>query len=160
MREDVFTALNHIYKPLCDTAVNIKDRLGKLGFCVKNGFYNNHYVKRNDDYCVEYYPIPIISIENIGDIGIDISSIWLEIVLPREKAVLLDYSGMEQTYKFEVYGAENYLCDFCNAESDPRLVVERINSSDEAQICICFECRQESNVDELISIVGMFAQYV
>ncbi len=158
MNEDIFNKLNEIYKPLCEKTTEIKNKLNELGFCVKSGFYNNHYVKCDNGFLTEHFPIPVISVENIGDIGIDINSIWIEIILSRDEAILLDYAHMAHIYNFEVYGVNEYLHDFYNAQSDPRLVVEKINNSEEKQICVAFYYAHESNTDELISIVRLFAK--
>lgn len=48
------------------------------------GYYKQHSVKINDEWITKEYPIPVISVEHIGDIGIDIDHIFLEIVLTRE----------------------------------------------------------------------------
>lgn len=72
MNAELFDELNEIYWPIVDKSVEIKDRLINAGFIVKYGFYHDHYVRAGDDFAVEHFPIPVISVE-----GMEISGLIL-----------------------------------------------------------------------------------
>ena len=44
-------------------------------------YYNGHYIKINDKYEYQKYPVPVISIEGKGDIGFNIDGVWIEFLL-------------------------------------------------------------------------------
>jgi len=150
---DTFNNLNNIYKPLCDKSREISDELKKLGYQIRSGFYNNHYVRDGDGFVVEHFPIPVLSISNVGDIGVDVNSVWVEFVVSKDKAVSLDYPALTQAYKVEVYGADDYLHDFYNTESDLQFVVERIQKSNESKICITVTFDSDCRPKELVDLV-------
>ena len=95
--------------------------------------------------------------ENQGDIGIDVDSIWLEIKLTKEMALNLDYTQLASTYLFEVYGAENYLSDIYNEQIDISDIVNNIHKSEESTLCICFYFNKEVDVSELLKVISIFA---
>ena len=47
-------------------------------------YYNGHYIKINDKYEYQKYPVPVISIEGKGDIGFNIDGVWIEFFIDRE----------------------------------------------------------------------------
>lgn len=155
---DNFDMLNSIYKPLCDKSTDICRDLTAAGYHAKAQFHNNHSVKRNNDFATELFPIPVISVEKHGDIGIDVDSIWFEAVLPKEKAVLLDYAEITHGYKIEIYGCEDFLCDLYNELIDVSEIVGNISNSTETNICILFYLPKDASDDELIEIIRLIAE--
>lgn len=154
MDKVVFNMSNAVYEPLIERAKTIRKYLESAGFIVtKIEFYNNHFIKDNNEFVVEHYPIPIFSIIDTCDVGIDISSTWLEVKLPREKAILLDYQRLIQSFKFEVYGAENYCSDFYNSQLDPYETADRIKRSQESEICVAFDFDIDVNTDEIVKAI-------
>jgi hypothetical protein len=158
VNDNLLIELNKIYKPLCDKFNELKSQLTNLGFEITSGFYNNHYVKRNNEYVVEYFPIPIICITNIGDIGLDTDSIWVEIKQPKEMAISLDYPQLAYIYKMEVYGSENFLVDIYNKLDDPYETSEKIKQSDESIICIAFTFKTDIDLNEIIKLIQIFVK--
>jgi len=136
--EQTFQILNTIYKPIYEYLQSILKVLKEATYDYKWGFYNNHYVKKNSQWHVEYYPIPIVTIKNICDIGIDINRIFVECKISRETVVEFNWNNLLD-YKFEVYGVKDYLHDFYNASLDLDSILVRILESDEDEIAIEIE---------------------
>jgi hypothetical protein len=137
-------------------ALDVKDKLIAAGYITELGFYNNHYIKDGNDYAIEHFPIPIITIDGIGDIGIDIGNYWVEIHLDKNKAILLDYPKLTQIYNLEVYGSKDFCFDFYNKQFDPYEVAEKINKSDEALINVIFYFCLGCDTNELIDLIKQF----
>ena len=156
MLPKLFDELNSIYMPVCEKAAQIKAKLTDAGFSLTLGFYNNHYVRRGDGFEVEHFPIPVISVADVGDIGVDIDSIWVETKLAKERAMLLDYPAMARVYKMEVYGADDFLNDFYNDRTDPRETAQKISSSDETAICVLLYFGLEVRADEIAELIRLF----
>lgn len=154
---DNFDILNSIYKPLCDKSAEIYQALKDAEYQVTCQFHNNHSVKRNNDFATEYFPIPVISIENLGDIGVDINSVWFEVVLPKEKAIKLDYANIANRYRVEIYGSDNFLCDLYNEQIDVSKIVSNISNSSEINICILFYLNMDVTCGEIIEISQLIA---
>ncbi len=157
MDMEVFDYLNNIYLPLWEKYNELCKSLKEAEIKIAGGFFNNHSVKHNNTFITEYFPIPVILMENRGDIGIDIDSIWLEIKLTKEMALNLDYTQLASTYLFEVYGAENYLSDIYNEQTDISDIVNNIHKSEESTLCICFYFNKEVDVSELLNVINIFA---
>ena len=156
MKENLLDTLNSIYEPMCKKCTEIREKLESAGLSVSNGFYNNHYVKVKNDFVVEHFPIPVIFIKNIGDIGIDIDSIWFEVKISKDKALLLDYEELINSYNINIYGADDFLNDFYHEKCDSALIKEKIRNSEETFICITFYFEDDVDIDELLKVIKRF----
>lgn len=154
---DYFDILNSIYEPLCDKSAEISQELKKAGYQVTVQFHNNHSVKRNNAFATEYFPIPVISVEKFGDIGVDIDSIWFEAILPKEKAIKLDYANITNRYRIEIYGSDNFLCDLYNEQIDVSKIANNISNSSEMNVCILFYLNMDVTCSELLKISQLIA---
>jgi hypothetical protein len=108
-------------------------------------------------FVTEYYPIPVKSIINIGDIGIDIDNIWFEICLSKETAVSFNYSKILGLYKFEIYGAEDYLFDLYNEYVNPLDIIRNIEFSKETKFCLLIYFNKDCDFDKIIEVIHMFS---
>lgn len=150
--EDI-EVLNSIYRPICQKCKDIQDNLKDNGYESKKGFYNNHSVKdKSGNWIIEYFPIPVITVEQLCDICIDMKSIAIETKMKREKAIEFDFTRLLK-YKFEVYGIEEYLNDFYNDTLTIEDIGKRIEMSREKEIGIGFEIKNGC-IDHLIQIIN------
>lgn len=145
---DKLKTLNDIYLEINQKKKELIHFFKDNEFQYRCGYYNQHSVKVNDEWITEEYPIPVISIEQVGDLGIDINHIFLEIVVSREQALVLDFEKFE-LYRFEVYGIENFLNDFYNNTLLLQGIQERIRKSDEESIGISFFFTMDEPVGQI-----------
>lgn len=130
--------LNDIYKPMYEYLKCLLKALKELEYDYKWGFYNNHSIKEDNQWLLEYYPIPVVTIKDICDIGIDMNHIFVECKMKKEEAIGFHWNIISD-YKFEVYGVEDYLNDFYNPSLKFDDISERISQSNEKEIGIAFE---------------------
>lgn len=145
---DKLKTLNEIYIEINQKKKELIHFFKEKGFQCRCGYYNQHSVKVDDEWITEEYPIPVISIEDIGDLGIDINHIFLEIVVTREQALTFDF-GKFESYRFEVYGVENFLNDFYNNTLPLQEIHERIRKSNENSIGISFFFSMDEPVGQI-----------
>lgn len=151
--ENTIQVLNDIYKPIYEYVQSLLKALKESDYDYEWRFYNNHSIKKDNQWYLEYFPIPVVTIKNICDIGIDINRIFVECKMKKEKAIGFDWKLITD-YKFEVYGVEDYLNDFYNSSLKLDDISERINQSNENEIGIAFECsylEEKSNLLELVN---------
>ena len=87
----------------------MKLTLEKYGFSYSNaGWFNLHSIKYGDDFITEYFPIPVLSVKGVGDIGLSLGHIFIE---SKEKALNLQLNEFND-YKIEIYGVSDYLKDY------------------------------------------------
>lgn len=156
MNIEFFNFLNETYKNLCASRSRIVYMLKSAGYEPKHGFYNNHSVRIDGEFVTEYYPIPVISVSGIGDIGIDIDGITLEAVLTRQQALELDYEKLLDRYDIEVYGAEDFLSDFYNKSMSRVNIIKNIEASNETKICVLFKLGMAATAEELLEVISIF----
>lgn len=132
---NTFDLLNSTYEKMNQKRNEIVKHLKSQGYQYKCGYYSHHAVKVNNEWITEEYPIPVITVEGIGDIGIDLKHIFFEMIITRSKALIFDFSKLE-AYKFEIYGVDNYLEDFYNESMSLQLVHKKIEESKEESIGI------------------------
>ncbi len=103
------------------------------------GYYNGHYSKdSNGEYTMDYFPIPVISLEKLCDIEIGLENISLTTKLTRDLALNFDYNKLD-AYYFEVYGVENYLEDFYTEGNSIQELISNISNSSEKEIGVSFQ---------------------
>lgn len=162
MERCIQSELNDIYEPLCAKSDEVCDCFKKAGYKISVGFYNNHSVRKGEGFFLEHYPIPVIKIMGIGDVGIDIDSVWMEVIITKDEAFLLDYSELARSHSIEIYGVENYLHDFYtfyNEKADAGKIIDKIRNSEETQICINFTFGADCNPNELVCLAKKSKNY-
>jgi len=133
-----FQLLNIIYEPVYKYIQSfLKVLTLQEGYECKWGFYNNHSIKKDGVWETEYYPIPVISINDLCDIGFDIDRTFVECKMKREKALEFQWELLLD-YRFEVYGMEEYLKDFYNESLSMESISLKIKESMEQDIGITF----------------------
>lgn len=145
--------LNSIYKPLNDCKTKIINCLNLNGYGYKWGYYSGHYVKNNNEWLLEQFPIPVISVEEICDIGIDVIHIFIEGKLKRECALKFDFTLLKE-YRFDVYGVEDYLNDFYNTGLSIEGIKEKILRSNEDEIGVSVFISHEEPIENILSVLG------
>ena len=145
--------LNNIYEPLNECKTKIINYLNLNRYSYKWGYYSGHYVKSNNKWLLEHFPIPVITVEDICDIRVDLAHIFIEGKLKRECALKFDFSLLKE-YRFEVYGVQDYLNDFYNAGLSIEGIKDRILSSNEAEIGVSLFISHEGAIENILSILG------
>lgn len=151
MDQALFEQLNRVYAPLSRRARELKSALEKAGIPAAWEWYAFHSVKVEGEYVTEEFPIPVVTAAGLCDVGFDLDHIFLELQLPRERALALDYGKLPP--EAEVYGAEAYLEDFYHPGMDRGEIVRRIEESGEATVCITGNFPKETDTEELLKAV-------
>lgn len=99
-------------------------------------YYNGHYIKINDKYEYQKYPVPVISIEGKGDIGFNIDGVWIEFFIDRETFYKANIEELINKYDVEIYGGNNCLIDFYSDGKSVEDLFSDIENSDEEIIGI------------------------
>ena len=101
--------VNDSYRTLSERAIMLRNTLEKLGYNVEWGYYDRHTVTVNGDNFLEYYPIPVLTVNGICDIAVDFLQVSIDGKLfAAEFEEKLDFAKLK-SHGFECYGAENYL---------------------------------------------------
>lgn len=145
--------LNGIYKPLREYATQIIKYLKINDYRYKWGYYSGHYIRNNQEWILEEFPIPVITIEAVCEIGIDLSHIFMEGKLTREQAIKFDFSVLKD-YKFEVYGIKDYLNDFYNENTELEGINDRIFSSSEDEIGVSLFVSHQEPIETIFSAIN------
>lgn len=147
--------LNEIYKKLDFVMQKIVAQLKNVfdGFEYSCGYYNGHYNKGADgEYVMDYFPIPVITINDLCDIEIDLDKISVSTKLGRETALSYVYEKLSG-YDFESYGVDEYLDDFYVAGNTYSELVENIGKSNEKEIGFSFLFSEDVDAEEICEAV-------
>lgn len=125
--------LNKEYEPLRTHTRAMLKALAQSGFACEWGYFAQHSVRNGDEWFFEHYPIPVITIKDVCEIGFDLNQTFLECKLKRETALAFDFTRF-QDFIFEVYGITDYLNDFYHAGLDVHAIRAKIESSEETEI--------------------------
>lgn len=129
--------LNTFYTRLESKVIEIANDIC-VGFPLSWGWYNGHFHKdENEKWIREAFPIPVITIDGLCDIEININKITVSTKLSREKALEYHYERFKNA-AFESYGIENYLLDFYTSDMVLDDLKDNILKSDENEIGFSF----------------------
>ena len=141
--------LNEIYIKLDKKARALAKTFG-CGF----GWYNGHYHRgESGDYAPDYFPIPVVTVDGVCDIEIDLDGISVTTKLTKNAALSYDFKKLE-AYSFEVYGEENYLDDFYIPGGTVEAMIEKISESTEKNVFFSFYFPSRTAPDTLFGFVG------
>lgn len=119
------------------------------------GYYSGHYFKNpNGEYTMDYFPIPVISLEKLCDIEIGLDNISLSTKLPRDLALKFDYNKLCD-YHFEIYGVEEYLEDFYTKGNPIQELISNISNSSEKEIGISFQFAWDVTSEQIERLVRL-----
>jgi len=101
------------------------------GYKTSYGFFSGNYIKLKGKYEYQKYPIPVITIENKGDIGFNIDGVWFEYFLKKDDFIRSNLEGLIIKHKLEIYGGTHCLIDFYFEGKSAADVFESVRNSEE-----------------------------
>ena len=150
--------LNSIYEPLYKKTKKLTKYLANHGFSSSWQFCNLHSVRMEETFATEYFPIPVITVERLCDIGLDIERYFIEGKLKRMDALRFDFAQLEDL-DFEIYGINDYEVDFYHEGMDLTGIKSRIMASHESEIGICVYLPLDCPMDQLTNTVTKFQSW-
>ncbi|WIV11072.1 hypothetical protein [Proteiniborus sp. MB09-C3] len=151
--------LNNIYEPLHSQFKDLKLILDKYNFSYSNaGWFNMHSIKHNDGFIDEYFPIPVLSIEGFGDIGLNLDYIFIETTISKEKAEYLQLDRFND-YNIEIYGVKDYLIDYYQPNLAIEIYKEKIHESPEEEFHFAINLPQGVSMNEIINVIIKIKDY-
>ena len=120
MDKALFQQLNQIYAPLRGRANRLARALAEGGL--------------KAEYQGEEFPIPVMDVGDLCEIGFNLDDCWVEFQLSRKAALAFDWAQLPEGA--EVYGVEQYLVDFYAAGMDRAGIAGRIAESAEQAVNI------------------------
>lgn len=96
-----------------------------------------NYLKIDSKYSYQRYGIPIIVVENVGDIGFNLDGIFFEFFLDRYELANIDFNEISNRH-IEIYGAEDCSVDYYKNGDKLRDVKRKIEGSAENSFGIAF----------------------
>lgn len=126
--------LNQLYRRLDERCTALTSALRAASFPATYAYHNGHY-RKNDagSYEMDYFPIPVISVDRLCDLEINLEMISISAKLKREHALLFDYEKLAR-FQFEVYGVEDYLADYYRDGMPFEALRSNLGASGEAEI--------------------------
>jgi len=155
----IIKQLNSIYEPLHRQFKELKLTLEKYNFSYSSaGWFNMHSVKHNDDFINEYFPVPVLSIEGVGDIGLNLDYIFIETTISKEKAECLHLDNFND-YNIEIYGVRDYLIDYYQPNFEIGIYKEKIHESPEKEFHFTINLPQGISMNEIIDVISKLKNY-
>lgn len=151
MDKVLFQQLNQVYAPLRGRAVHLTQALSRNGIDAKWGWYANHSVEVDGEYQTEEFPIPVVDVGNLCEIGFNLDGCWLEFQLSRAEALAFDWGQFPRDA--EVYGVENYLMDFYHIGMDRSGIAVRIAESTEQAVNAALAFPADAELEALLAAV-------
>lgn len=105
---EIHETLNTLFTVANETA----DRLDGQKIDSQLSYVAGNYLKVNDGYALQAYPIPVIIIKGKGDIGFNLDGVFFEFFVKKQTALRLNIDAFANDYAIEVYGAEDCETDY------------------------------------------------
>lgn len=147
--------LNNVYYRLETKQAELFQGLFHRTFELKRGYYNGNYHRDNGgNYVMEYYPIPIIEVQGLCDVEINLENITVSTKLTKQKAMEYNYDRLKE-YSFEVYGVEEYLQDYYKTGMTTEELQAAIKKSEEKEIGFSFRFGFDVTGNEMYEFAKM-----
>lgn len=150
---ETFNFLNDIYKNLYERTCEVCKALKSHSYDISWAYFAFHSTRIEAELMLEYFPVPVITVKNICDIGLRPDNFFIELKFKREEALLFDFSSIK--FDFEVYGIENYLNDFYNNSMAVGEIHSNIKKSKEKEIGVQLKIDKTASTGEIIEIVKL-----
>lgn len=153
MDKVLFEQLNAAYASLGRRASELKMALEERGISAVWNWYAYHSSLIEGEYRTEEFPIPVVDVaggsHNGGcDVGFHMDEIFVEFQMSCEQAFSFDFGQISSP--FEVYGVENYLCDFYRPGMDVDEIPAKIVTSGERMIAVSLTLSGTAETAELL----------
>jgi len=148
--------LNSTYSPLIKRAKRCQSILQNKGINSKFVWANNHYEEYKGKYICEAYPIPIIEIDDIGDIGFNIDTCFYEGYFSKEQLLSFNFDILKEIGYFALYGEKDYLNDIYNTNMNYDDIYQLLQNSSENHIAISFAFKPnelDKTIEFLIKLI-------
>lgn len=152
-----FTTLNNIYQGLHKEKQEIIELIELHEYSYTTGYFPFHAFKKNNEFMLEQYPIPVITVNNRFDIGVDLYQIFIEFKLPMSVAMSFDFHLLDM-YQFEVYGIDDYYDDYYFEDIDQ--IHQNLASSDEEEIGISILINKEDIKESVLNVFHLLDSLV
>lgn len=150
--------LNALYTPLDKKKNEILSALKEHLFNASFGFFNGHYHKNASGiYEADLYPIPVISVDGICDIEIDVQLISVSTKMQKENVLCYDFTKLCH-HTFEAYGGKQYLEDFYTVSTDFEEFKENICKTAEKEIGFSFSFSKDISAEKLCKFLVFLTQ--
>ena len=146
--------INNSYRNLNERTVQFTEMLTKLGHKVEWGYYNSHSVTVDGEPCLEYYPIPVITVNDTCNVGMDFLRVFIEGKLYKDEAANFDTDKLRD-YKFAVCVTKNYLSEIYSDGMDADEFAESVEESGEEEIIIKIELDGEPLIKEILDVIKL-----
>ena len=147
---DTWEVLNRVYEPLYQRVQRLGRQLAITGYTARWSWYNLHASRRGDEYKVEFFPIPVISVGTWCDVILELDSICVDAHLTNEQAQTFRWKRIP--WPFEIYGVENYTEDIYSPGMSKDELPERIARYG-GEIGVAFSMPGDCGDDEILQIV-------
>lgn len=125
--------MNRIYK----RANNDYKELLSCGVDCKLDFFKDNYLHIEGQYQLQHYPIPIITVNEIGDIGFNLDRVFFEFAFEKSDFLSKDLGYLIHHFdSLEIYGSHNCLVDFYQKADTPEMIRDKVQHSDEQIIML------------------------
>lgn len=148
MNENKILEFHNFYNRIYEDAENILKKLNKLSYNAKLGSFNNHYIKCKNSYLHQNYYMPVISIENIGDICFNIDGISFEFYLSKEELLMLtELEALLTQFKQElnIYEYEDCTNDIYIINDTKEELLQKIKKSKDKKFGVSIDCSNLEN---------------
>lgn len=135
--------LNNIY----NKAEKLNKKINDMHYKTSLQSYNNHFININDIYYKQKYYMPVISVENKGDICFNIDSIGFEFYVTKDQMTDIDLENLISNYKKElnIYEYKDCTIDIYRIGDNKYDVLSKINNSFDNKFGISIDCSSLSD---------------
>lgn len=143
MDDSKILEFHNTYNKIYEDAENLLQQLNELSYKVKLGSFNNHYIKYKDSYLHQKYYMPVITVNDIGDICFNIDGISFEFYLLKEDLLMLnELEELLKQFKQElyIYEYENCTNDIYVINDTKAELLEKIKRSSDKKFGISIDC--------------------
>ncbi len=130
--EKVHLMLNNLY----ERAQELRDELMSRGFKCRIVDAKGNYLLLSGSYVRQQYAIPVVEVEEKGDIGFNLDGPFFEFSLSREQLTRIDLKSLRRRFRVEIFEGDSAMTDFYSDGDSLQNVLNRTALSEASAIML------------------------
>lgn len=150
--------MHNILNDIYDKAEELNRKIGDSHYKTDLQSYNKHVINISGKYYSQKYYMPVITIENRGDICFNFDSIEFEFYITKEEMPYIDLEHLISDYEKElnIYEFKDCTIDIYRVGDSPNDVLSKINNSFDDKFGVSINCSSlsDSEIIERFNLVS------
>lgn len=147
--------INEAYRSVHERTEKLTTMLAKLDLPVEWRYRSQHYIMVGDEPMFEYYPIPVITVGKVCDIGIDFMRVFVEGKLSTDDVYSINFAELQKYDNFGIFSEGDLSENLCFEGMTNEEFAKITNELSDDELLISVSLQGEPTPEEILKAVKL-----